>query len=57
MENKHAFELGVSARSVNCSVGMNPFSPDSEVENYEAWTDGWCEEDTECRNYEAGFKS
>lgn len=52
-----ARELGINARTNGAGLGSNPFDPENEVERYEAWLDGWSEEDEESRSYESLFKS
>lgn len=40
-----AYEQGEAAKANDQSVGMNPYSPDSELELYEAWLDGFGDRD------------
>ena len=52
-----AREIGTRARINKMPLGTNPYDPEAETADYEAWLDGWTEEDEECRNYEALFTS
>lgn len=40
----HAYDLGTAARNNGSSVGTCPFDPESELEEYEAWMDGFGED-------------
>lgn len=40
------FDEGYTARQRGMGVGTNPYDPESETVQYEAWTDGWSDHET-----------
>ena len=36
-----AYCAGYAAREAGQQIGTNPYSPDSQPKEYEAWLDGW----------------
>ena len=52
-----AYEQGESTAAHGGTVGLNPYSPETETQNYEDWIDGWCHEHEEQRDFDSLFTS